>query len=166
MSIKIIGTRNASLQPVKKTGKEEENGLDFQKIMKDVQANLQADKIPQGVETSGERIDPFPPASIGLSSLNFTSEVETVSAVRSQSIEAVESVLDRLEKYQQAMADPQVSLKKIDPLAKSVMQETKDLNLLSGKLPSADPLRKIMDEIGILSAVEMEKFQRGDYIEK
>jgi hypothetical protein len=32
------------------------------------------------------------------------------------------------------------------------------------KLPPNDPLRRILDEIGVLAAVETEKFNRGDYV--
>jgi len=38
------------------------------------------------------------------------------------------------------------------------------LDRWSDQLPPSDPLRKMMGEIGILSNVEIEKFNRGDYV--
>jgi hypothetical protein len=32
------------------------------------------------------------------------------------------------------------------------------------RLPANDPLKRILEEMGILAAVEVERFNRGDYI--
>jgi len=77
---------------------------------------------------------------------------------------ATEKTLDLLEQYQKAMADPKVSLKEINPLAQALSQEIKGLNQWAQKLSSSDPLQKIIAEVGIVSSVEVEKFNRGDYI--
>jgi hypothetical protein len=69
-----------------------------------------------------------------------------------------------LEEYKNAMGDPEMPLKKIDPLIQSLSQGMQDLNTLSAKLSPSDPLQKILTEVGIVSAVEIEKFRRGEYI--
>jgi hypothetical protein len=39
-----------------------------------------------------------------------------------------------------------------------------NLNRLSEQLSPSDPLKKIMTEAGIVSAMEIEKFRRGEYV--
>jgi hypothetical protein len=57
-----------------------------------------------------------------------------------------------------------VSLKEVYSLVQSLRQEVQEMDRWSDQLPPSDPLRKIMGEIGILSNVEIEKFNRGDYV--
>jgi hypothetical protein len=83
---------------------------------------------------------------------------------QSQGVQATEKTLDLLERYQEALSDPQVSLKKVYPLVQSLRQEVQEINRWTDHLPPSDPLRKIMGEIGVLSSVEVEKFNRGDYV--
>jgi hypothetical protein len=87
-----------------------------------------------------------------------------INETRSKGVETTEKTLDLLERYQKAIADPQMPLKRINEFIDSLSLEVKSLNSLSEKLPPVDPLQKIMTEVGILSAVEIEKFNRGEYI--
>jgi hypothetical protein len=84
--------------------------------------------------------------------------------IRLQGIQSTEKTLDILEQYQKAMANPNLSLKNIYPLIQSLSQELQGLNVLSAKLPPSDPLQSILTHTGIVSAVEIEKFHRGEYI--
>jgi len=84
--------------------------------------------------------------------------------IRSQGIKVAENTLSLLEKYQKAMADPQMTLKKVDHWVQSLATEVNDLISFSDKLPAADPLREIINEIGIVSKVEIQKFNSGEYI--
>ncbi len=84
--------------------------------------------------------------------------------IRSQCFQAVEETLNTLEAYQKNLSAPEISLKKVDPIVQTLTEEVKTLQHLSGKLPLRDPLRTLMSEAGILSAVEIEKFRRGDYL--
>jgi hypothetical protein len=102
--------------------------------------------------------------AFSVQALNFLPEQEEITQIRSQGIRAAESTLNFLEKYQKAVGDPQITLKKVDPLVRSLSHEVNDLHLLSEKLPPSDPLQKIMREIGIVSTIEIEKFNRGEYI--
>ena len=84
--------------------------------------------------------------------------------VRSRGIQSAEKTLDLLDQYQKAMANPDQSLKNIHPLIQSLSQELQGLNILSEKLSPSDPLQSILTNTGIVSAVEIEKFYRGEYI--
>lgn len=86
------------------------------------------------------------------------------ATIRSQSLRAVEATLTTLEKYHEGLSNPGTSLRKIEPLIQALAEEVDGLKHLSEKLPLADPLRKILSEAGILSAVEIEKFHRGEYL--
>jgi hypothetical protein len=95
--------------------------------------------------------------------LNGLTEWNDISQIRSQGIRASENTLKILEEYRRAMAHVQLPLKKIDPMIQSLSQEVDHLNILSGKLSPSDPLKEILTELGIVSAVEIEKYRRGEY---
>ncbi len=98
--------------------------------------------------------------------LNGTKPIDlTESAgVRFQCLQAGENTLSTLEQYQERLASPETPLKKIDPIVQALTNEVNELNQLSERLPPADPLRKILEQIGIISTVEIEKFRRGEYV--
>jgi hypothetical protein len=137
MKIKEFDPSIQSLFPSKKPKTEGTQGVDFQKLLIGAAERL----------NGGKPID----------------QQDQVS-IRSQSLKAVEGTLILLEKYQASLSDPEAPLKKVDPFLQALTKELDGLNRLSEKLPHADPLRKILDEAGILSAVEIEKFRRGDYL--
>ena len=96
--------------------------------------------------------------------LDLVSELKDSAQVRLQGIQSTERTLDLLGQYQKAMANPDQSLKNIHPLIQSLSQELQGLNTLSEKLSPSDPLQSILTNTGIVSAVEIEKFYRGEYI--
>ncbi len=92
------------------------------------------------------------------------SDLQDQASIRYQGLQAVEETLRVLEKYQEGLSNPKTPLRKIEPFIQRLTNEVEGLNRLSEKLPLADPLRKILNEAGILSAVEIEKFRRGEYL--
>jgi hypothetical protein len=46
----------------------------------------------------------------------------------------------------------------------ALSEKVTDLQGLARTLAPADPLKKIIQEVGTLSAVEVEKFNRGEYV--
>jgi hypothetical protein len=139
-------------------GDEKSAGLDFAELLK--QANPDPKSVSQTVSPLPSQGEVQP-----VSSLPFImSKLEEINQVRLQGIEATENTLSLLEQYQEAMADPDVSLKKVDPLVESLSKEVNSLNVLSERLSPADPLQKILTEVGIVSTVEIERFRRGDYL--
>ena len=136
-------------------------GEDFQKLLGEAAQKL--GETGRSVSVSASPQISEPGALSALSPLlPFPQGIEQV---RSESMHATTVLLDALEQYQNALSDPQTPLKGIEGTLHSLARGVKELNLLSDRLPSSDPLQKIMTEVGIISAVEIERFNRGDYVE-
>lgn len=164
MDIKEIMNGSISIPGVNQKRISEQSQLDFQKLLEKAKSNINmASPSTAPPSSKGAGQIPSDPA-FALQALHFLVEPTEISQIRSQGIMAAESTLNILEKYQKAIGDPQMTLKKVDPLVQSLSQEVNDLNSLSDKLPASDPLKKIMSEISIVSTVEIEKFNRGEYI--
>ena len=74
-------------------------------------------------------------------------------------------ILDLLEEYSQALNNPQMTLKGIEPIVTRIEQELKGLDVQSGdNVAKNDELASIINEIAVTASVEAFKFQRGDYI--
>lgn len=84
----------------------------------------------------------------------------TVPAVDSE----IESVLDILENYMNALGDPQKTLKEIAPLADDLDRGATKLDQLASSLEEGDPLKSLTNDTAALAAVEALKFRRGDLI--
>ena len=91
-------------------------------------------------------------------------EVQPAEQLRTQGVSAAEKTLDLLGKYQQALADPAQSLKQINPLVESLSRKVEHLEKLTQQFSPGDPLQKIIQQVGVVSAAEIAKFNRGDYI--
>ncbi|MBM4340036.1 MAG: hypothetical protein FJ110_10855 [Deltaproteobacteria bacterium] len=157
---------NPSIQPIVQPGKgksESPNGLDFQKLLGEASDQLKASAQGPSPSGPGEMARASAPSIAPASLLGFKDQ-EDIPRIRSQSLNAVEDTLTVLSKYQEALSNPETSLKEIDPFIKALTKEADGLNRLYDKLPSTDPLHSILNEIGILAAVEIEKFRRGDYL--
>jgi hypothetical protein len=151
MKIKEVIQGNSSILGSERLGKNELKGVDFQKMLSDASAKLKGvSPMPSGPVSSASPLD-------GPSGMDL-------NQVRSQSIQATENTLTLLEAYQEAMANPEVTLKKMDAFIQSLSDQIEHLNTLSEKLSSSDPLNRIMTEVGIVSTVEVEKLRRGEYI--
>ncbi len=75
-------------------------------------------------------------------------------------------ILDLLEEYSQALSNPRMTLKGIEPIVARIEQELKGLGVQSGdNVAQNDELAGIVNEIAVTASVEALKFQRGDYIE-
>lgn len=76
----------------------------------------------------------------------------------------VGGVLDLLERYAEALGDPQRTLKDIAPLAEDLDQGAARLDRLAATLAEDDPLRSLTNDTAVLAAVESLKFRRGDFV--
>jgi hypothetical protein len=164
MDVKKIDGGALSAMAGKKGKEEELEGLDFQKLLQEAQANRKPGEARNSPEGSVGKTEFFANSVLPFPSVNFVPGLPEISSLRSQGALATEKTLDLLEQYQRAIADPKVSLKEISPLAQSLSQEIKGLTQWAQKLSSSDPLQKIIAEVGIVSSVEVEKFNRGDHI--
>jgi hypothetical protein len=160
---KLDGLTNPLMLDIK-INAEKGRGIDFQKILAEAQVNRVAER--QQLSESGQagKADNLLEGPLAAYSLAPISEFGKDIQIRGQSIGVADHTLGVLEQYQKAMADPKVSLKNLYPYIQSLAREIKDINQVAGKLSASDPLKKILGEIEVLAAVEVEKFNRGDYV--
>lgn len=76
----------------------------------------------------------------------------------------VESALDKIEKYADALGDSTKTLKDIEPLANELNNTAGQLSRLSQRLPEGDPMKNLSSDTAVLATVEAMKFKRGDYV--
>ena len=164
MDVKKIDDGTWSVMAGKKGKKEEVEGLDFQRLLQEAQSNRELPKAGNSPKVSVGGAEFLDNSVLAVPSMNFVPGLPETSILRSQGASATEKTLDLLDQYQKAMADPEVSLKEISPLVQSLSQEIRGLTQWAERLPSSDPLQRIISEVGILSSVEVEKFNRGEYI--
>ena len=164
MDVKEIDGVSFTAIPGKKGKKEEMGGLDFQKLLQEAQSGRKSAEAVNSPNPQTGRAEFFADPVLPIPALNLRPELPEPSALRSQGTQAVEKALDLLDQYQRAIADPNLSLREINPLVQSLSKEVNGLAQWSEKLPSSDPLQAILTEIGVLSSLEVEKFNRGDYI--
>ena len=164
MDVKEIDGGKLSAIAGKKGKKEELDGPDFQKLLKEAQFNQKQIEATTSPRNSVGGAEFFKESILPILSADFTPGSQGPSSLRSQGTQAAEKALGVLEQYQKTLVDPKISLKQIDPLLQSLSQEVKELAKWTEKLPPSDPLQKIMTDIGVLSSVEIERFYRGDYL--
>jgi hypothetical protein len=164
MDIKKIINGSISIPGTKQKGTSETSQLDFQKLLQEAKSSNQTTS-PSTTTPLSKGVGEIPPdPALAVKALNLLGEPVGIPQIRSQGIKAAENTLSLLEKYQKAMADPQMTLKKVDHWVQSLAQEVNELISFSDKLPAADPLKGIISEIGIVSKVEIQKFNRGEYV--
>ena len=143
-----------------KKEKKELNRFDFQKILQEAQSNLkETNAAAPGGAAGGPEILPE-----GVLVVNWLNGIEDSSPLRLQGTRVAERALDLLEQYQSAMENPRTTLREIHPLVQSLAEEMRSLDQWVEKMSPSDPLREILTEAGILSSIEIEKFNRGDYL--
>ncbi|MGD8290231.1 MAG: hypothetical protein PVF37_00910 [Desulfobacterales bacterium] len=76
----------------------------------------------------------------------------------------IEEMLNLLERYRDKLADPQVTLKQIDPYIMELNRGMETLAPLLDKLPAGNGLRNILNQTMVTMSLEISKFHRGDYI--
>jgi hypothetical protein len=158
MDIKKVGSE-FTVAAARNEKKVSSGKMGFKEMLQAVRST-QTEITPKtdGVPDSGKTEEVFSQSIMPLSLLQLQ------PSARSSGIQAAEKALDLLEKYQKKISDSQIPLNKIDGLIESLSKEIQGLKDFSGKVPSSDPLQKILNEIGIVSTVEIEKFNRGDYL--
>lgn len=76
----------------------------------------------------------------------------------------LESTLDKMEQYANALGDATKSLKDLEPLAADLEMTAGRLSEMSRGLPEGDPLKGLSNDAAVLATVEAMKFKRGDYV--
>jgi hypothetical protein len=164
MKIDKLDNLTNLLMPDKKGNTQKTGGADFQKILEETQAGGGAESQKLSESGSVFRAAGIPEGPLGAYSFPPLSEFGNPVHAQTRSIQAADQILNVLEEYQKALADPAVSLKNLYPMIQSLSSEVQGVSQDAEKLPANDPLKRILDEMGILAAVEVEKFSRGEYI--
>jgi hypothetical protein len=76
----------------------------------------------------------------------------------------VDTVLSRLEIFQEGLSREGLSLKGLSPLAQALEKDSQHLDSLAQSLPADSPLRSLVEEAAALTWTESYKFNRGDYL--
>jgi len=76
----------------------------------------------------------------------------------------VERTFGLLEQYQEALADPTVTLKEVSTQVTDLEQASSRLLEIGQSLPETSPAHDLINRTAILAAVEAAKFRRGDYV--
>ena len=164
MKIQDYKNIQQSLIPELKNSVQKESG-DFEKALSEAQSKIE--KSGGGVELSPDEIQRL---NYRLQNASFVPEPEGSSfnnhlgKSHGTEIKKVEQFLDLFESYTQALLDPEKNLKEIEPLVKSLEREKEKLLALGESLPEESVLRHIIDQTTILGALEVLKFNRGDYL--
>ena len=99
-----------------------------------------------------------------INSLSGVQQIPSSTPDRQFTVERIENLIDLLDQYRQKLADPLVTLKKIDSIVKEVAQEKENLAPVLDSLQDGEELKKILNQTLVTASLEVTKFYRGDYI--
>lgn len=153
-----------ALRPAR-PGKVETASDDFSKVLSEIRSKSSppAENTPLQIDTV-EKECPRLGTSSALERLNAQSFSLSSYQNESSAVKRVENLLDVLESYSRALADPGKNLRDIAPLIKSMEGEREKLAGLAESLPDGTVIKDLVNKAAILSAVEALKFNRGDYL--
>jgi exonuclease VII small subunit len=79
-------------------------------------------------------------------------------------LDQLENLIGLLDQYRHELADPQMPLKKLDPIIRKINQESENLAPALDALPDGEALKNIINLTLVTATLEVTKFDRGDYI--
>jgi hypothetical protein len=124
---------------------------DFQTILKQTVGCSTAEKQATRVA------HPFGPQSV---QPIVKPEAETALSMADR----IDRLVDRLENYRLKLADPQSSLKSIQPLLNDLAASSEKLAPKLEHLDEGDPLKDILNRSLVMVSLEITRFNRGDYL--
>jgi hypothetical protein len=83
---------------------------------------------------------------------------------KSLTVERIDNLLNLLDNYRDKLADPQVTLRSIEPVINMIAKEKEQLSSVLESLSNEDELKDIVKRTLITASLEVIKFNRGDYI--
>ena len=83
---------------------------------------------------------------------------------KSVTVDRVDKLLNLLDNYRGQLADPQVTLRIMEPVIKMIEKEKEQLSSVLESLPNGDGLKDIVNRTLITASLEVMKYNRGDYI--
>ena len=142
-----------NLYPETKNKAKQNAGKEFDTILKETVQNTQK------TETAPLKTTFMHPLSSVQSIPSFGQEQEVT-------VERIEKVLDLLDQYRRMLADPNVSLKDLEPVIKEMAQEKERMATAMDSLQDGKGLNNILNQALVTASLEITKFYRGDYIDE
>lgn len=164
MDIKDIKAGAISISTLTQEKKKTSSATGFQKALEEAKTAISSSNQPSAVPSPAKQEEIFLDTSLSLKQIAFYPHGKEMTPAQSQGVQAAESSLNLFEKYQEALADPTRTLREIDPLLRALVEKVNANQEIIRQMSPSDPLEKILREIEILSTVESQKFNRGDYI--
>jgi len=128
---------------------------------------VQKDEFKDILKASVERCTPH------TAKIQSPSPMQALSAIHFQplspenrriTVDRVDNLLNLLDNYRRLLADPQVTLRQMEPLLSSIEQEKTQLSSVLDSLESEDGLKDIVNRTLVTASLEIVKYNRGDYI--
>ena len=135
----------------KTTRKEATPDADFKQLLK-----ASVDRSKEQSAKIQPSLQPNPLIAIRLTPLS--------PEARQTTVERVDHLLNLLGDYRDQLADPNVTLRHIEPLLSNIAKEKEQLSGILDRLPNEDGLKDIVHRTLITASLEVVKFNRGDYI--
>ncbi len=150
--MKVTPKEIAGLEKIQKARKEEKNAASFQEVLKNT------------LEKSGGASNADALSSITPLSQTSPIQISPVALVAGNPVvKEIESLVELLEEYQEKMENPSFTLKDIHPLILRMEGETERLQPVLNSMPEGSAAKDILNRALVASAVEVIKFNRGDY---
>ena len=150
--MKVTPKEIAGLEKIQKARKEEKNAASFQEVLKNT------------LEKSGGASNADALSSIAPLSQTSPIQISPVALVAGNPVvKEIESLVELLEEYQEKMENPSFTLKDIYPLILRMEGETERLQPVLNSMPEGSAAKDILNRALVASAVEVIKFNRGDY---
>lgn len=115
-------------------------------------------KISQTAKVKGPEF----PSDISLKSLEAAGKIGGATD-QQKAILLTEQVLARLDFFKSALGSTKLNMGKFSPLIETLKIDVKNLEEISSKMLSHPKLKSLTDETATLAALEVMKFDRGDY---
>ncbi len=164
MDIKEIKNGAISISRLTQEKKKETTQAEFHKALQEAKTGTSSVNQPSPTSPPSKNEEIFLDPAFNLKQITLSPPSKEATPIQSQGIQAAESALNLLEEYKQALGSPNQTLKEIDPMVQALMEKVNANQEIAQKLAPSDPLHKILHEIEIISAVESQKFNRGDYV--
>lgn len=92
-----------------------------------------------------------------------STETQIPTELRLAGLSMSENTIELLDSFSQALGDLRLSADDLLPLIEALEGDTTTLLDIKEQLPAHDPLAQLIDRVTTISAIEAEKFRRGDY---
>ncbi len=103
-----------------------------------------------------------PPATPAVkASSGVTDTVAT--GLRLQGLALSETTINNLDSFGNALSQSHIPSQALEPYIEALEEETSALLTLKDKLPTDDPLAKLLERVATVTYLETAKFRRGDY---